>query len=112
MNNRSLKTGYDFTNKSVIITGGTGVLGAEIACALVGCGANVLIIDKNTTLSDEIVERLKTLKGHYQVMGNDILDRDQLQQSAEKIVGEFGSIDCLINAAGGNHPASDRRNEI
>jgi NAD(P)-dependent dehydrogenase (short-subunit alcohol dehydrogenase family) len=104
MSNRSLKAGYDFNQKTVIITGGTGVLGAEITCALVGCGANVIIIDKNTKLSDEVVKRLESLKGNYLVMGNDILDRDQLQQSAEKIISEFGSVDCLINAAGGNHP--------
>jgi NAD(P)-dependent dehydrogenase (short-subunit alcohol dehydrogenase family) len=101
-----MKTGYDFSKKTVIITGGTGILGAEIACALVGCGANVIIIDKNTNLSDDIVNRLKALKGNYLVMGNDILDRDQLQKSAEKIISEFGSVDCLINAAGGNHPGA------
>ena len=32
---------YNFTGRSVIITGGAGILGGEIACALVGCGALV-----------------------------------------------------------------------
>ena len=30
---------YDFTGKSVAITGGAGILGSEIAGALAGCGA-------------------------------------------------------------------------
>jgi len=38
---------YDFSEKNVVITGGTGVLGGEMACALVGCGANVVVLDAN-----------------------------------------------------------------
>jgi NAD(P)-dependent dehydrogenase (short-subunit alcohol dehydrogenase family) len=104
MSTKSIKKTYDFTGKTIIITGGTGILGAEIACALVGCMANVVIIDKNTTLSDEVVKRLEALEGNYSVIGNDILDRDQLKKTADMIVNKFGSIDSLINAAGGNHP--------
>jgi NAD(P)-dependent dehydrogenase (short-subunit alcohol dehydrogenase family) len=37
---------YDFAGQTVVITGGTGSLGDEIACALVGCGANVAIMDR------------------------------------------------------------------
>ena len=36
---------YDFTGKTVAITGGAGVLGGEIAHALAGCGAKVAILD-------------------------------------------------------------------
>ncbi len=38
---------YDFTGRSVVITGGAGILGGEIACALVGCGARVALLDLN-----------------------------------------------------------------
>jgi len=38
---------YDFTGKSVAITGGAGILGSEIASALAGCGAQVAILDVN-----------------------------------------------------------------
>ena len=34
-----LKTCFDYRAHVIILTGGTGVLGQEIACALVGCGA-------------------------------------------------------------------------
>jgi NAD(P)-dependent dehydrogenase (short-subunit alcohol dehydrogenase family) len=95
---------YDFTNKTVVITGGTGVLGAEIACALVGCCANVAILDRNTKLEEEMVKRIETSPGKYIIVYGDVLDRDLLKKSAEKILSEFGSVDCLINAAGGNHP--------
>ena len=38
---------YDFTGKTVAITGGAGVLGGEMAGALAGCGAKVAILDMN-----------------------------------------------------------------
>lgn len=35
---------YNFTGKTVVVTGGSGVLGREMARALVGCNANVAIL--------------------------------------------------------------------
>ena len=47
MNLEQLTRLYDFTGRTVAITGGTGVLGGEMACALAGCGANVAMLDRN-----------------------------------------------------------------
>ena len=104
MNLEQINKAFDFKEKTVVVTGGIGVLGSEMACALVGCNANVVIIDKVTKMNDEVEKRIKTYPGTYMVMGSDILDRTELQKSAKKIYDEFGSIDYLINAAGGNHP--------
>ncbi len=41
MDLNELQSLYDFTGRTVLVTGGAGVLGSEIACALVGCNANV-----------------------------------------------------------------------
>ena len=38
---------YDFSGRTVAITGGAGILGSEIAGALAGCGAQVAILDVN-----------------------------------------------------------------
>ncbi len=57
---------YDFTGKTVAITGGAGILGGEIAHALAGCGAKVAILDVNAeagkTLIEGFGERGKQLK--------------------------------------------------
>ncbi len=52
MNLQELTQWYDFSGKTVVITGGTGVLGGEMACALVGCGANVAVLDRNPDLPE------------------------------------------------------------
>ena len=44
-------------NCTVLITGGAGVLGGEIACALVGCNANVVILDRDQELAQKVIER-------------------------------------------------------
>jgi len=92
------------TNKTEEITGGAGVLGAEIACALVGCGANVAIIDRDTSLAEEIVKKIDTSVGNYIIVYGDVLNREKMEEAAKKIFETFGDVYCLINSAGGNHP--------
>ena len=104
MNLEELIKLYDFTGKSIVITGGAGVLGGEIACALVGCNANVAIMDRDPSLADRLLKRIETLTGQAIVVYGDVLNRDTLQEAADRVIQSFGAIDCLINAAGGNHP--------
>ena len=39
---------FDFTGQTVVITGGAGVLGGEMAGALTACGAQVAILPGNS----------------------------------------------------------------
>lgn len=97
---------YDFTGRTVVITGGTGVLGSEIACSLVECGANVAIISRNPSRAEDLRDRLDRGPGRAIAVYGDVLKRDTLAQAAESIQTEFGGVDALINAAGGNHPSA------
>jgi NAD(P)-dependent dehydrogenase (short-subunit alcohol dehydrogenase family) len=104
MNLEELKKQYDFTDKTVIITGGGGVLGGEMACALVGCNANVVILDRDPEMAEQVVRRFEGIRGKYLVAKGDVLDKASLEQAATEIVKQFGRVDCLINGAGGNNP--------
>jgi NAD(P)-dependent dehydrogenase (short-subunit alcohol dehydrogenase family) len=109
MNLQQLTQWYDFTGKTAVITGGTGVLGGEIACALVGCGANVAVLDRNPNLPDVLKTPLDAGPGKYMVAYADVLSRDVLSEAAQAILQAYGRIDILINAAGGNHPQATTR---
>ncbi len=95
---------YDFTGQTVVITGGTGVLGGEIACALVGCGANVAILDRNLDPAQHILELMEPRANHAVAVRADVLDLDSLRQASKTIQEKFGAVHCLVNAAGGNNP--------
>jgi NAD(P)-dependent dehydrogenase (short-subunit alcohol dehydrogenase family) len=104
MNINELSKQYDFQGKTVVITGGAGVLGGEMACALVGCNANVVILDRDPALADQVVQRFERTKGKYLVVKGDVLSKESLEEAAAEIINHFGRVDCLINGAGGNNP--------
>ncbi|MFL7868407.1 MAG: SDR family oxidoreductase [Anaerolineales bacterium] len=113
MNLEELTCQYDFSDRTVLITGGAGVLGGEIACALVGCNANVVLLDRNQELAQKVIERLpKVVKGRGVRVYGDVLDVEALSQADETIKAEFGAVDILINAAGGNHPAATTSDDL
>lgn len=95
---------YDFSGKTVVITGGTGILGGEIACALVGCGANVAMLDRNLDPFEHIRHLMEPRANQAVAISANVLDLDSLRKAAETVWEKFGAVDCLLNAAGGNKP--------
>lgn len=106
MNLSELTGMYDFSGRTIVVTGGAGILGGEMACALVGCRANVIILDRNPERAAAFQPRLDCGPGCARVYYADVLDSGSLQGASEQVLGEFGRIDGLINAAGGNSPAA------
>ncbi len=104
MNLAELHAQYDFTGKTIVITGAAGVLGGEIACALVGCGAHVAMLDRNLDPAKGILDLMGPAASRAVVMHGDVLDRGSLERAARDITQQFTHIDGLVNAAGGNRP--------
>jgi NAD(P)-dependent dehydrogenase (short-subunit alcohol dehydrogenase family) len=105
MNLAELNKAYDFTGKTIAITGGAGILGGEIACALVGCGANVAILDRDVALAEPLLKRLgPAAADHVKVVVADVLKPEVLAEAAKTVTDTFGRVDALINTAGGNKP--------
>ncbi len=94
----------DFTGQTIVITGGAGVLGGEMACALAACGANVAVLDRNLDPAARLLERVGPAAARVLTLPVDVLDAGSVQQAAEAVVQRLGRVDGLINAAGGNHP--------
>ncbi len=95
---------YDFTGKTIAITGGGGVLCGEMARGLAGCGANVVVLDRDAGFAEKVLATLRGTKGAHKADFIDVLDRVAVQQAADKVIAEYGRIDGLINGAGGNNP--------
>ncbi len=100
----SLTGMYDFTGKNVVITGGTGVLGADIACALTGCGAQVAILGRNAEAGEAVLDRMGSRVAQARLFHCDVVNGESVAKAAREVLAHFGKIDCLVNGAGGNNP--------
>jgi NAD(P)-dependent dehydrogenase (short-subunit alcohol dehydrogenase family) len=103
MNQTDLIKTYDFSGRSIVITGGTGVLCREMAAALIGCGANITILARHSEKGEALIAAISG-PGHALVARADVLDLSTLKAARQTVIEKFGRIDGLINGAGGNSP--------
>ncbi len=97
---------FDLTGKTALITGGTGVLGTAMARGLADAGANTVIIGRRKESGDELVKLIKSQGAQSIFVKADVLNATDLLAAKEVVLKEFGTIDILVNAAGGNLPGA------
>ncbi len=111
MNLDELSKLYDFTDRSVVVTGGTGVLGRAIVEALVVCGANVAVIGRSVDKGEALVASLKG-PGRAIAIRCDVLNAPELEAARQTVLENFGGVDCLVNGAGGNRPEATTSDKL
>jgi len=104
MDSQEINRAYDFTGKTVVITGGTGVLGTDMVRALVGCGANVAILARHVEKALATLNLTGPRAGQAVAISTNVVDPASVHQAAEAVREKFGKVDFLVNAAGGNRP--------
>ncbi len=94
----------DLNNKVCVITGGGGVLCGTFAKAIAACGASVAILDLNEAAAKSVADEIVAAGGKAIGVSANVLDKESLC-AAKKIVNDtFGTVDILLNGAGGNNP--------
>jgi NAD(P)-dependent dehydrogenase (short-subunit alcohol dehydrogenase family) len=104
MNLQEITRLYDFSGKTVVITGGAGILAGEIACALFGCNANIAIVDRDPALADTLMKRIEPVGDRAIVVYGDVLQPETMQKALDQVIKVYGKVDYLVNGAGGNNP--------
>ncbi|MFQ3545641.1 SDR family oxidoreductase [Halobacillus rhizosphaerae] len=94
----------DLEGKIAVVTGGSGVLGSVLSEALAKCGAKVAILARTQEKIDKVVERITSTGGECRGYSVDVLDKEALMEVREDIHEQWGTVDLLLNGAGGNHP--------
>jgi NAD(P)-dependent dehydrogenase (short-subunit alcohol dehydrogenase family) len=97
---------FNIQGKVIVITGGTGVLGASMVEYLASHGAKVAVLARNKEKGNVLIERVKSKGGEALFLQTDVTDETVLKQNAEEIISRYGKIDVLINGAGGNMPGA------
>lgn len=104
-----LKTLFDLTGKTALITGGSRGLGLQIAEALGEAGARVLLTSRKASDLEEAAAHLKGLGIEAQWIAADASLPGEVQRVAMEARAALGEIDILVNNAGATWgaPAED-----
>ena len=97
---------FSVKDKVVVITGGTGVLGACIGEYLALEGAKVVLLGRRKEEGDRIVNDIVAKGGEAIFLTTDVMSADAVQRNCDEIMSRYGRVDALLNAAGGNMPGA------
>jgi NAD(P)-dependent dehydrogenase (short-subunit alcohol dehydrogenase family) len=97
---------FDLTGKVAVVTGGNGILGRSMCAALAGKQAKVAIIGRNKESGEEVVAEIKKNGGEASFFVSDVLNLKKLTEVKAEILAQYGHVDILVNAAGGNMPGA------
>ena len=103
-NNYTMNSLFDIKGKVVVMTGACGVLGETIVKYFAGCGAKVVLLDleRARETGEKIVAEIKAAGGEAMFLPTNVLDEATVEQNCKDIVAAYGSVDILLNGAGGN----------
>ncbi len=97
---------FSIKDKIIVISGGTGVLGSAIAKYLAQQSALIVVLGRTTLKVETLTNEIKKEGGRAFSVIADVTNEDQLIDIKQQLKKEFGKIDVLINAAGGNMPGA------
>lgn len=97
---------FDIRGQVAIVTGGSGVIGSAMAGALAEHGVRVAVLARGEDAVRRTVEEIKRAGGEGLPLAGDVLDEESLRAAARRVEEQWGSIDILVNAAGGTTPGS------
>lgn len=97
---------FSLEGKVVVVTGATGVLGEAFAKAIAGAGAKVVVMGRNRERAEKRVSDITQAGGKAIAVLADVMNEKDVHEAKEKILKEWGTIDGLVNGAGGNVAAA------
>ncbi|CCQ89758.1 Short-chain dehydrogenase/reductase SDR [Nitrospina gracilis 3/211] len=96
---------FSLDGKTVLLTGGAGILGSRFSLALAANGARVAVVDRNAEKADEVTAAVNAVHPDAaRAYPADITNKDALVSLNHKIEAEFGLVDVLINNAAFKSP--------
>ena len=91
----------EFNGKTVVITGGSSGMGFIAGKSYAKEGANVVLLAREQKKLDKCVADIKAEGGNVIGVSTDVCDYNSCVAARDAAVEAFGSIDILINFAGG-----------
>jgi len=87
-----------------VVTGGGGAICGEIARALAAEGVSVAIWDLSAEAARARLAGLPAARPAGLALACDVLDRESVREALRRTLEAFGTVDILVNGAGGGRP--------
>ena len=100
----------ELKGKTVVITGGGGVLCSAMGKELARQGARVVLLDLLQEKAGAVAREIEATGGEAMGIGVNVLEKKSLEEARKEVSARFGTCDILINGAGGNHPKGTTSN--
>ncbi len=111
MENKSSRL-FDINGKTIVITGGSGVLGSSITRALLRAGAQVAVLNLHREHAQAVFKSRPHPGENLFIHTTDVTEPVSVGNALEAVLNKFGKVDALINGAGGNHPKSTTSRDL
>ncbi len=101
---------FGLDGRIAVVTGATGDIGRVIALTLAEHGADVAVLARRADVLEEVAAEIRALGRRALVVRCDVTDPTEVAAAAEAVTAALGTIDVLVNNAGGARfvsPAAD-----
>jgi len=95
----------EFSGAGVVITGGAGGIGRELALALARRGARLAILDRNRAPAEALAAEAGALGGDAEPLAADVSDSAQVERAFAAAEQRIGPVGYLVNLAGSDASA-------
>jgi len=95
---------FSLKGKTAVVLGGAGILGAAMSRGLAEAGADIAVASRSLEKNVALAESLSGLGVRAKGYSADTTSEDAVVDLCARILEDFGSVDILVNAVGGNRP--------
>lgn len=90
---------FDFSGKTILITGATGGFGGALAVALAEAGAHLVLLGRQRPKLEEIDDRVQAAGGTATLVPADLSLPGTIEELSGALVQRYGMLDGLVGAA-------------
>ncbi len=103
---------FSVKNKTIIVTGASGVIGSAVSVALAKEGARIIALGRNAEKLKATFEKINAFGNNHLQTVCDVLDIISLKEAHREIQKTTDKIDALINVAGGATKGASTKTEF